>query len=174
VLFINPLIDIVSIFTKDTQAIQQAIPTLNSISISSGLFIVLIALFWLVRYWQQKRQNIRKDATWACAYTGANPAIHQYTATSYADNFVQISNQITNVKKEFKNFEEAEIFPKERTFQTHSSDKIEDYLIKTPTTFILNFLQKIGVFQTGKIQHYLLYAFAFIMMIFILTLLNLI
>ncbi|PIV15969.1 MAG: hypothetical protein COS42_12450, partial [Flavobacteriales bacterium CG03_land_8_20_14_0_80_35_15] len=93
VLFINPLIDIVSIFTKDTQAIQQAIPTLNSISISSGLFIVLIALFWLVRYWQQKRQNIRKDATWACAYTGANPAIHQYTATSYADNFVQISNQ---------------------------------------------------------------------------------
>lgn len=174
VIFINPLIGVVSIFTTDTQAIQQAIPTLNSISISSGLFIVLIALFWLVRAWQQKRQNIRKDATWACAYTGANLAIHQYTATSYADNFVQISKQITNVKKEFKDFEETEVFPKERTFQTHSSDKIEDYLITAPTDFILNFLQKIGVFQTGKIQHYLLYAFAFIAMIFILTLLNLI
>lgn len=172
--FMGPLSGIVNIFTANSSLIQQLIPTLNTISISSGIFIAIIIVLWLLRAWQQKRQNITLDATWGCAYIGANPATHQYTATSFADNFVQISNQIVNVKKTFKPFESDEIFPKTRQFNTHSSDKIENYLIMSPANFVLQFFNKIAVFQTGKIQHYLLYAFVFIIMIFILTLLNLI
>ena len=172
VIFMQPLSAIVSVFTGETIAIQQIIPTLNNISLSSGIFIILIGVIWLLRAWQQKQQSIKRNTTWGCAYTGANPALHQYTATSYADNFAQISKQIVNVKKDFENFEETDIFPKEREFETHSSDIFEDNLVIMPVDKILIFLKKIAVFQTGKIQHYLLYALLFIAVISILTYLN--
>ena len=173
-LFMQPLAAIVGGFVPNTSMLITIIPTLNHISISSGLFIVLIGALWLLRAWQQKHQKIEKNSTWGCAYTGVNPALHQYTATSYADNFVQISKQITHVKKDFNEFEEEEIFPKEREFETHSSDVFEDYLLSAPINKMLHWLHKIAVFQTGKIQHYLLYALLFIMVVALLTYLKLI
>lgn len=173
-LFMNPLAQIVGEFTHNTDAIQQIIPTLNNISLSTGIFVVLIGLIWLLRMWQQKKQTISQESTWGCAYTGANPSIHQYTATSYADNFVQLTSKIVNVKKEFHEFKEDEIFPNERSFKTHSEDVFEKKLITFPSDIIVFWLKKIAVFQTGKIQHYLLYALVFLALIFLLTYFNLI
>lgn len=131
-------------------------------------------MLWLLRAWQQKRQAIKQDVTWGCGYSGANPALHQYTAASYADNFVQLSSKLVNVKKDFKDFDETEIFPQSRDFKTHSSDVFEDNLITKPSNKILIWLEKIAVFQTGKIQHYLLYALVFLALILLLNFLNLI
>ena len=174
VIFLNPLTAIVSIFTPDTSVIYDMVPIMNNISITSGIFVGLIGILWILRAWQQKKHVIKQNSTWGCAYTGANPAIHQYTATSYADNIGQIAKYIVNVKKDFKEFDEEEIFPKDRDFETHSSDVFEDNLITKPINKILLLMERIAVFQTGKIQHYLLYALIFIFGIFILTLLKLI
>ena len=171
-IFMKPLASIIGIFSTNTDAIQQIIPTLNNISLSSGIFIALIGLLWVLRSWQQNKHTIKQDATWGCGYTGANPALHQYTATSYADNFVQLSSKFVNVKKEFTDFKADEIFPQERKFKTHSSDVFEDNLISKPSNKILQYLEQIAVFQTGKIQHYLLYALVFLAVIFLLTYLN--
>ena len=174
ILFMQPLSQIIALFTTDTEIIKTIIPTLNSISLSSGIFIVFIGIIWLLRAWQQKRHIIKQSATWGCGYTGANPALHQYTATSYADNFVQLSSKLVNVKKEFSEFDETEIFPKEKDFETHSSDVFEDNLITTPSNILIKWFHKIAVFQTGKIQHYLLYALVFLIVMFLLTYFNLI
>jgi formate hydrogenlyase subunit 3/multisubunit Na+/H+ antiporter MnhD subunit len=170
--FMKPLAIIVGIFSSNTDAIQQIVPSLNNISLSSGIFIALIGLLWILRSWQQKKQTVKQDATWGCAYTGANPALHQYTATSYADNFVQLSSQLVQVKKEFREFDIDEIFPQEREFETHSTDVFEENIIRKPSTKSLQYLERIAVFQTGKIQHYLLYALVFLVVIFLLTYLN--
>lgn len=171
-IFMKPLANIVGLFSTNTDAIQQIIPTLNNISLSSGIFIALIGLLWILRSWQQEKQAIKQGPTWGCGYTGANPALHQYTATSYADNFVQLSSKLVHVKKKFKDFQMDEIFPQKRDFEAHSSDVFEDNLIGKPVNKILKYLEKIAVFQTGKIQHYLLYALVFLAVIFILTFLN--
>jgi NADH:ubiquinone oxidoreductase subunit 5 (subunit L)/multisubunit Na+/H+ antiporter MnhA subunit len=172
VLFMPALAQIVGVYVKDTSVIQQLIPTLNRISLASGIFIITIGIVWLLRAWQQKKQMIQHGATWGCAYTGANPAKHQYTATSYADSFIQLSSTLVNVKKDFKEFDEDEIFPQSRHFETHSSDLFENNLITKPSNKILSLLEKMAVFQTGKIQHYLLYALVFLAVIFLLTYLN--
>ena len=171
-LFMRPLGLVVAQYTGDISVLQQMIPIMNNISISSCVFFALIGIIWMLRAWQQKRQTINEEATWGCGYTGANPAIHQYSATSYADNIVQLTNQIVNVKKEFKKFDEEEIFPQERNFNTHSSDVLEDNLILKPAHRILYYFKQAAVFQTGKIQHYLLYALVFLIVIFLLTILN--
>ncbi len=173
-IIVQPLANVLAIFTQNASILSEITPVLNKISLSSGIFITIIGLFWLLRAWQQKRHQVSENDTWGCGYTGADPALHQYTATSYADNFVQLSSKLVNVRKEFKDFETAEIFPKERSFETHSSDIFEDNLVVNPSNKTLNFFEKIAVFQTGKIQHYLLYALVFIMVIGLLTYLNLI
>lgn len=171
-IFMKPLADIIEVFSINTEAIHQIIPALNNISLSSGMFVAFIGLLWVLRSWQQKKQSIKQSATWGCGYTGASPALHQYTATSYADNFVQLSSKFVNVKKEFVNFEADEIFPQQREFKTHSSDVFENYLISTPSKKTMYWLERIAVFQTGKIQHYLLYSLVFLAVIFLLTYLN--
>ncbi|MDD2633249.1 MAG: proton-conducting transporter membrane subunit [Bacteroidales bacterium] len=174
VIFMRLIASVVVLFSADLSAFQQIIPTLNHISLSSGIFIIIVGLVWLLRAWQQKQHIVKQNATWGCGYSGANPALHQYTATSYADNFVQLSSKIVNVKKSFKDFDEAEIFPQNREFITRSSDVFEDNLITRPGNKLLAWLEKIAIFQTGKIQHYLLYALVFLALIFLLSFFNLI
>jgi hypothetical protein len=123
----------------------------------------------LLKQWQQKRVSVLQGETWGCGYTGANPAIHQYTATSFADNLGQLA-KITNEKKHYKPIEEMEIFPDERSFETHSSDIFEDNLVQKPTSWLTRFLDKIAIFQSGDLRVYLLYAIVFMLLIFGLTL----
>lgn len=170
---VKPLINVIAVFTENTSLLYETTPILNKISLSSGIFFVMIGGIWLLRAWQQKQNKVTENGTWGCGYAAANPAIHQYTATSYADNFVQLSSKLVNVKKEYKEYNADEIFPVERNFRTHSSDIFENYLIKKPINKMLYLLEKLAVFQTGKIQHYLLYAFVFIMIIGLLTYFNL-
>ena len=172
-LIVQPLMNVVAIFTENASILSEMTSVLNKISLSSGIFILIIGIIWLLRAWQQKRHQVLENSTWGCGYTGANPALHQYTATSYADNFVQLSSKVTNVKKEFQEFDVDEIFPKERSFETHSSDVFEDNLVTKPTNETISFLEKIAVFQTGKIQDYLLYALVFVIVISLLTYFNL-
>lgn len=172
-IIVEPLISVVAVFTDNASILSEMTPVLNKISLSSGIFIIIIGILWLLRAWQQKRHQVAENDTWGCGYTGANPALHQYTATSYADNFVQLTSKIVHVKKEYEDFDTDEIFPQERSFETHSSDIFEDNLVTKPTHKMLHFFEKMAVFQTGKIQNYLLYALVFVMIIGLLTYLNL-
>ena len=171
VIFVRPIASIVTEFTGDVGAIEEIIPTLTKVSMTFGIFVALIVVVWIVRLYCQRGKLVKTDLTWGCGYTGANPALHQYTATSYADNFRELSAKVVNVTKEFDEFDELEIFPKEREFKTHSKDLVED---KTSyvTGRLLLYLEKMAVFQTGKIQHYLLYALLFIFVISLLSYLN--
>ncbi|MDD3876640.1 MAG: proton-conducting transporter membrane subunit [Bacteroidales bacterium] len=171
-IFIYPLSMVVSQFSNDIILINQMIPILNKVGVISGIFIGLIGLLWILRAWQQRKHDVSQSATWGCAYTGADPALHQYTATSYAGNFIQLSNKIVNVNKDAIEFQESEIFPQEKAFETHSSDIFEDHLILKPVQKMLKWFERFAVFQTGRIQHYLLYALVFLIVIFVLTLLN--
>jgi len=173
-IFINPLSKIVSVFTGNTSALIQIIPTLNSIGISSGIFIALIGLLWLLRAYQQQKQVIKNEPTWGCGYKGTKSTLFQYTATSYASSYANLSSKLVNVDKKFKEYDDLEIFPKPREFETSFSDVFENNLITKPSNKLLYWLKKMAIFQTGKIQHYLLYAIVFLFVIMLLTLFNLI
>ncbi|MFA6570289.1 MAG: proton-conducting transporter membrane subunit [Bacteroidota bacterium] len=169
---IYPLSSVVGIFTKDSSILYQSAYNLNNISLVSGIFIGLICTLGLLRNRQQKGKIIKQGPIWGCGYTGINPAKSQYTATSYADNFLLLVDRLVNVKKRFIVFKSEEIFPRKRTFHTDSSDIFEDYLVSLPSKKILYWMEKAAVFQTGQIQHYLLYALVFLIVIFFLSILN--
>jgi hypothetical protein len=51
---------------------------------------------------------------------------------------------------------------------------IKKYLVDAPVDLLMELFKKIAVMQTGQIRHYILYAFLFMLLVFILTFLNLI
>lgn len=68
--------------------------------------------------------------------------------------------------------EKDEIFPAKRSFETYSTDIIEENLILKPCNKIVSMMSKIAVFQNGNLQYYLLYALFYLGLILVLTISN--
>jgi hydrogenase-4 component B len=165
---------VAGMFVQDISLLSNGTASLLQVSNASIIFIVVIVLLFLIRSIQQKRVKVEYGPTWGCGYSGANPAVHQYTATSYADQYQDLAKPLLNQHKHYDSIEEDEIFPGEREFESHTTDLIEDKLIDPSSGIFLEWAEKMAVFQTGKIQHYVLYGFLFMALIFCLTLFNLI
>ncbi len=167
--FVGPLSKVTGQFVDDVSAMRNTTAALTQVSYGSLLFVGIAALLWIVRTFQQKKVNVGFGPTWGCGYSGADPAVHQYTATSYADNYVAIVGPLVKVKKQYIPFKEDEIFPFPRKFETHTRDPLEHYLVNRPVGVLTTRMEKAAVFQTGKLQHYMLYALLFMVLVFLLT-----
>ncbi len=69
---------------------------------------------------------------------------------------------------------EDELFPARRTFVSHSDDIFKKLLIDKPVDWFSGLLKRIAQMQTGQIQHYILYAFVFMLLVLLLAILNII
>ncbi len=172
--FVGPVYRVTEIFSVDTSVITQTFTTLSLVSLSSVLFIGLIMALWIIKDIQQKKVPVATGPTWGCAYTGGDPARHQYTASSYAENYREIVGVVANVKKHYPIIHEDEIFPGPRKFESHNRDFLEDMLVSRPIHFLTTWMERSAILQTGKLQHYVLYALVFLIAIFLLTFFKLI
>ena len=177
ILFVKPIFGIIqslshTIVPVDFEPISYQ--NMNNISITGGILVMTTTLLLVWRYYHQKRLQMNNvGSTWGCGYT-AGTAKHQYTATSYADNFIQLAQPVLQSKKEMLPIASKDIFPTSRHFATHQVDILKKSLIDKPIDKLLTLFKHISVMQTGQIQHYILYAFAFMLIIFLLTFFNLI
>jgi formate hydrogenlyase subunit 3/multisubunit Na+/H+ antiporter MnhD subunit len=175
-LFIKQIFVLISgAFSLDGElvVVSSSINNLEKISVLGGIFVVLVVAILVYRRIHLKSKEIQYGPTWGCGYTAGN-AKQQYTATSYADNFAYIANPVLGNKKEFVEIPESDIFPEKRKFASHGFDIFKRYLIDFPITFIQDILKRIAIMQTGQIQHYILYAFIFMLVIYLLSLMELI
>ncbi len=170
----GPLTALTNELVGDTSPLRQTSNTLNYISISLLALIILATVIWFLKKRLSANKTISVETTWGCGYTGADPAVHQYTATSYADYIVKKARLLVGSKKHHKPLSKDEIFPDPTHFSTHSSDVFEDNLILKPVRKLLALLERMAVLQTGNIQDYLLYAILFVIFISLITILNII
>ncbi len=171
---IGPLSAMTNELVGDTSILRQSSISLNYITLSLLILTGLSTALWLLKKRMSRNRAIVVETTWGCGYTGANPAVHQYTATSYADYIARKAKLLVGAKKHFKPLSKDDIFPAPTRFDTHSSDVFEDNLILKPVRKLLAFLERIAVLQTGNIQDYLLYAILFVIFISLITILNII
>ncbi len=176
VLFVKPVFDIISQSFSLSGISSFAVPAVKSltqISIISGVFIITVVILLIYRYFHLKSKQVSTGPTWGCGYTAGTPK-HQYTATSYTYNYNHVAKPILQTKKIMKDIGENELFPAERSFRTKNDDIIKKYLIDKPVDLFSDLLKRIAVMQTGLIQHYILYAFIFMLVVFLLTYFNII
>jgi formate hydrogenlyase subunit 3/multisubunit Na+/H+ antiporter MnhD subunit len=171
--FLNPLSNLLSVnfHIAVLPSLKSITMVLTKISLISIVLSILVSLILFVRRLILNGRKVVSGPTWGCGYT-AGTARQQYTGTSYANNFAELAQPVLQSKMEYIPINEEEIFPSTRTFSMHPVD-IFRLSINKIIDFIMLILKKIARLQTGNIQHYILYAFIFILVIFLLLYLNL-
>jgi hydrogenase-4 component B len=154
-------------------SVISSVTDLTQLSTISGIFILSVVILLFYRYLHLRSRVVSFEPTWGCGYTSPGPK-QQYTATSYAYNYNHLAKPVLQTEKIMKEIREDEIFPARRTFRSHSYDIFRNFLINKPVDLITGFLKQIAVMQTGRIQHYILYAFIFMLIVLILTYFNII
>ncbi len=146
---------------------------LSQISIMGGVFVLVFVTLLVYRKYHLSRRQVNTGPTWGCGYT-AGTTRQQYTATSFAYNYNHLAKPVLQTTKQMVEIKEEEIFPRRRSFISHSEDFIKKLLIDRPLDWLAGILKRIAVMQTGQIQHYILYAFIFMLLVLLLTVLKII
>lgn len=146
--------------------------TLSKVSLVGIILIITVIVLMLIRTRVVKPAKTSTGPTWGCGYTSGSVK-QQYTATSYASNFAELASPVFHTKIEYEPIHEEDIFPQKRGF-SHVSGDFFGLLMGKITGWAMMALKKIARLQTGNIQHYILYAFIFILVLFILLYLELI
>jgi hypothetical protein len=143
------------------------------LSASAATLLAMVVLIILIRRLAASKNRITSGPTWGCGYTSVN-ARQQYTATSFIQEYASLSKPVIRTGHSNITYGDEEIFPGKRDFHTGSDDFIRSNIINRPSEFIVNLLRRAAVFQTGRLQHYVLYVLLFLLIIFLLTFLKLI
>jgi hypothetical protein len=154
-----------------TTLVTEVGDSLRMVSNVNLLLIGVTCLVLAVRAWQQRNVTVAQGPTWGCGYT-AGDFRHQYTPTSYAESLRQLVNPVIGYSRHYQSFHEKEIFPSPRTFDTENKDLVEEKTVLSWVHLLVKYLPKVGVAQSGLINHYLIYPLAFLVIIGLLTILN--
>jgi formate hydrogenlyase subunit 3/multisubunit Na+/H+ antiporter MnhD subunit len=143
------------------------------ISAAAGILILSVAGLSLWRRQVQRRRVIRESPTWSCGFT-APTARMEYTGESFAEGFEHIGNSTTNPRSR-KNRRSGASVPKEEIFAAPhrfgvSHDDRVDRLVADRWGYVVRKINaRLALFQTGKINHYILHALLFLALIFLMS-----
>lgn len=166
--FLDPLIKLISMqFHLDPSSCPVILTSVFSkIGIISFILILFTAILMLLRHFILKNRKVEYGPTWGCGSLNGNER-QQYTGTSYAANFSELAGPVLQSVREFHPIHEKDIFPGHRSFSLHPKDIFRSAL-NSLTDVTMLVLKRLARLQTGNIRHYILYAFIFILLIFIL------
>ena len=148
-------------------------PNLTRISLTAMLLIIVIALLYIVKRRAQSTRTVAKGPTWGCGFTSPNIRM-QYTGESFAEGLESIATTLTQNTVEGRRVSKSEIFPTQHNYNVRHKDKIDRLFAEWWVELLHIINKRIMKLRTGKINHYILFALLFLVVIFVLSLLNLI
>lgn len=147
------------------------VPNLWRISLTAWLLVIIIALLYIIKSRAQRNRPMEQGPTWGCGFTSPNIRM-QYTGESYSESLESIATSLTQNTVEGRAVGKSEIFPSTHGYSIKHKDKI-DRLFSAWWMELLHIINKrIMSLRTGKINHYILFALLFMVVIFILSLFN--
>jgi hydrogenase-4 component B len=172
-LFLGPLMNMISVtfhlpYSTGIESLAAIFPKITLVSL---ILIALITFLLWVRSRLLSSRDVKYGPTWGCGSLNMNER-QQYTGTSYADNFLDLAQPVLRPKRDCIPITDEEFFPGKRSFTTHTSD-IFQKAVNRVADLSMTVLKKLARLQTGNIRHYILYAFVFILIIFVLLFLGL-
>ncbi len=147
--------------------------SLAAVGRTAWLLVCVVALLWYWKHRVQRRRIIRSGATWGCGFTSPDIRM-QYTGESFSEGLQSIFPSLTQNTGEGSPVDKQEIFPSAHRFTIRRKDKI-DRLFSAWWVELLHLInQRVMRLRTGKINHYVLFALAFLVLIFLLSTFNMI
>ena len=148
-------------------------PTLAAVSRTAWLLILVVGLLAWLRSRALRTRKVTDSATWGCGFTSPNVRM-QYSGESYSEGLQSIATSLTQNSGEGGAVGKGEIFPAAHNFDIRHKDRF-DKLFAAWWVELLRVINKRAMrLRTGKINHYVLFALAFLVLIFLLSIFNLI
>jgi hydrogenase-4 component B len=137
--------------------IAKASQILQWVSIAGLLFLGLTAFFFLLRRFLLRGRQVTETGTWDCGYA-APSARMQYSSSSFAQPLTHFFYTILRTSKHLE--KPAGYFPARASIETHTADGCQRYVYEPLFSSVNRVLSKLLVLQHGRIQLYILYVIA--------------
>ena len=120
-----------------------------------------------------RNRPVTEGPTWGCGFTAPNVRM-QYTGESFSEGLQSIATSLTQNSGEGAPVQKGEIFPSTHRFDIGHRDRIGRLFAAWWVELLRRINARVMRLRTGKINHYVLFALAFLALVFLLSLLKLI
>lgn len=148
-------------------------PTLSAVGRTAWLVIIVVCLLLWLRRRTLRTRTVAKGPTWGCGFTAPNVRM-QYTGESFSEGLQSIATSLTQNSGEGSPVGKGEIFPAAHTFDIGHRDRIGKLFSAWWVELLRMINQRVMRLRTGKINHYILFALAFLGLVFLLSVFNMI
>lgn len=131
-----------------------------------GVLILGGALYG-AKIWLQKGRAVTTAPTWGCGFSNVSPQVQYGAHSSSAEIETALIGQ-----KETKIIGQNEIYPQNAEFNKRIVDKANVAITHFSTNVLRKLTAKLALFQTGKVNHYILHALLFILLIIGLSIIS--
>ena len=147
-------------------------PSLTTVGRTAWLLLLVVALLVWLRSRILRTRKVAQGPTWGCGFTSVNVRM-QYTGESFSEGLQSIATPLTQNSGEGSPVGKGEIFPASHSFDVGHRDRIGRLFSMWWVELLRRINARVMRLRTGKINHYVLFALAFLALIFILSILNL-
>ena len=148
-------------------------PTLTAAGRVAWLLIVVAALLLWLRRRTLRGRRVAEGPTWGCGFTSPNVRM-QYTGESFSEGLQSIATSLIQNSGEGSPVGKGEIFPDAHRFDIGHRDRIGRLFSAWWVELLRLINQRVMRLRTGKINHYVLFALAFLVLVFLLSICNVI
>ena len=146
---------------------------LEAVGRTAWLLVAVVgAIAWLRRRALRGR-DLRQGPTWGCGFTAPNIRM-QYTGESFSEGLQSVAASFTQNSGEGSPVGKGEIFPAAHGFDVRHKDRLDKLFAAWWVELLRLINQRVMRLRTGKINHYVLFALAFLALVLLLSITNLI
>ena len=146
---------------------------LSAVGRTAWLLIVVVGVLAWLRRRTLRTRTVSQGPTWGCGFTAPNVRM-QYTGESFSEGLQSIVPSLTRQDGEGDAVGKHEIFPSPHRFDIRRKDRIDNLFTAWWVEALRLLNQRVMRLRTGKINHYVLFALAFLALVFLLSIFNLI
>ena len=145
---------------------------LTQITLVAAVLIAATALLLVAKRRALRRRTVASGPTWGCGFTAVNTRM-QYTGESFVEGLESIVHPFTEEVVEGKAVDKQEIFPSAHDFDIRRKDRVARLFSAWWVESLRLLNARVMRLRTGKINHYILFALLFIVLVFLCSILNL-
>ena len=150
-------------------AVNHFPPTLEALSATGWALISVIILIFVIKHKAQSERKIESGPTWGCGFTATNTRM-QYTGESFSEGLENIGKPLMKDTIDGRAVDKGEIFPSPHNYRIDHKDKVDSLLGQWWVKMMHRINEYVMRLRTGRVNNYITFALAFLVVVLILPL----
>lgn len=159
-------------FGGEAPQAPAVVSTLGRVCLAAWVLVAVVLLLAWLRCRALRGRTVASGETWGCGFTAANIRM-QYTGESFSEGLESVAESLTQNTVEGRAVDKSEIFPTEHSFKVRHKDRVDSLMAEWWMESLRIINARMMRLRTGKINHYVAFALLLLVLVFALSILNL-